>query len=60
MTAYRDARGVFRRLPHDPANAWVLFDQRLHEAVIRVPTRDKCREWRRCAGGYVVRTKGDG
>lgn len=59
MTAIRNASGRFQRLPHDPANPWVLIDPDLREPVIRTPNRATCRAFQRHAGGHILRTHPD-
>lgn len=58
MTAIRDLRGRFLRIPHDPAHPWVLVDMDLRQATIRCATRAECREHQRVDGGLIVRTHG--
>lgn len=53
---FRDPRGRFLGLRHDPTHSWVLVDLDLREPVIRCATRAACREWQRYAGGVIVRT----
>lgn len=59
MTAVRDLRGRWLRIPHDPGHPWVLIDMELRQCVIRCATRSECREHQRVAGGQIVRTHGE-
>ena len=59
MTALRDLRGRFLRIPHDPAHPWVLVDMDVRQPVIRCVTRAECREHQRARGGVIVRTHGE-
>ncbi len=59
VSAIRDLRGRFLRIPHDPAHPWVLVDMDLRQCVIRCATRNECRERQRHAGGRIVRTFAD-